>query len=456
MPPFDVTLIRVVGGDAVVCVNLSFGERSAMDAPHIGYLIPEFPGQTHVWIWREVDQLRRWGLSIRIFATRHPPARDRARHQFSAAAERETTYLWPLGIASAIVSVLWAVVARPGGFARCVALAVTLPIDGRFRSLRLFALIPPACELARRCRQQGIEHLHSHSCGSSAVLCMMARRLIRLTYSLTLNAKIEWWGGAMLEKLREAQFTNTHAEWLLDEVRRQFPELAPPRTLLARTGVDTEQWKRRNQAGPGGGMTRIITVARLERLKAHGVTLEAVRILRDEGLPVSVHFVGDGPQRAEIEERVRRLGLKDIVTLTGSLGQEQIIDLMEESDIFVLVGRFEALGVAYMEAMAMELATIGTTAGGVREIIDDGVDGLLVPPDEPATLADAISRLARDPVLRRRMGLAARRKIVRKFDSKLGAAVLYGLFTGASPPPTIGVDGAPAAAGAVRLTEPTP
>jgi colanic acid/amylovoran biosynthesis glycosyltransferase len=432
-----------------------------MEPPRVGYLVPEFPGQTHVWIWREIDQLRRWGMSLRIFATRRPPVRDRARHEFVAEAEQETTYLWPLGAWNGAVAVLSALVAHPGGVARCLALSLTLPTDGRFRRLRLLALIPLACELARRCRQQHIDHLHSHSCGSSAVLCMMARRLTRLPYSLTLNAKIEWWGGAMAQKLSEAQFTNTHAEWLLDEVRRAFPTLHPRQTVLARTGVNTEMWSPRARTHVSDGAIRIITVARLERLKAHDVTLEAVRILGDGGLPLSVRFVGDGPQRAEIEAQVRRLGLEGAVTFTGSLGQEQIIELMAESDIFVLVGRFEALGVAYMEAMAMELATIGTTAGGVREIIDDGVDGVLVPPDEPVMLAEAIRKLARDSELRRRMGQAGRRKIVTRFDSRLGAAILYEQFMGAPPPSAPVVHGQVPAAStsahpASRSMEPSP
>lgn len=411
-----------------------------MDSPRLGYLIPEFPGQTHVWIWREIEQLRRWGLALRLFSTRRPPDRDRARHEFAAAAEHETTYLWPLGVWTILASSLWAAGAHPAGFARCVFLAMTLPTDGRFRQLRLLSLIPSACVLARSCRSAGIEHLHSHSCGSSAVLCMMVKRLVGVRYSLTLNANIDWWGGAMREKFSEAVFTNTHAEWLLTQMREEFPGLEPRQTVLARIGVDVARWAPIQAPGardePG---VRIISVGRLHRTKGHDVLLEAIHRLSTEGLELSVAIAGDGPERSALEAQARQLGLQGRVTFLGSRGQGEIIEQMRGSDIFVLVSRFEPLGVAYMEAMAMGLATIGTTEGGVTEIIDDGVDGLLVPPEQPAALADAIRGLARDPELRRRMGRAGRQKIVNRFDSRLGAAVLFERFTGA-PPPSAALD----------------
>jgi glycosyltransferase involved in cell wall biosynthesis len=198
--------------------------------------------------------------------------------------------------------------------------------------------------------------------------------------------------------------------------------------------VDTELWKPAARRTESSDALRIVIVARLHRNKAHDVLLDALAELQRRGTPARLVIVGDGPERSALEEQVRRLGLDDAVEFTGSLGQEAIIQRMQAADVFALPSRFEPLGVAYMEAMSMEVATIGTTAGGVAEIIDDGRDGVLVPPDSPPHLADALLRLAGDPELRASMGKAGRHKIVTQFDSRIGAATLYERAFGRPPP----------------------
>jgi glycosyltransferase involved in cell wall biosynthesis len=411
-------------------------EKSPGAPTRVGHVIPEFPGQTHVWMWREIQALRAWGVDLRIFSTRRPPSRDRARHAFAVAAEAETTYLWPMGLRAALGATLWGL-ARPRRLLACVRLALTLPVDLRFRRLRLLALLLPGLRFARAATSAGVGHLHSHTCSNSAILCMMVKRLVGIPFSMTLNANLEWWGGAMQEKLEDADFTLAVSERLLQQVRTEHPTLRREKAQLGRIGVDTRRWV----PTPGrvlarGGPVRAIIVARLHRIKAHDVLLDAMEILRQRQVHVELDIVGDGPERQSLEEQCRRLRLSDRVTFAGSLGEDHIIERMRRADLFVLPSRHEPLGVAYMEAMSMELPTIGTTSGGVQEIIDHGVDGLLVPPEDPIALADAIEGLVASPEMRSRLGVAGRRKIVRLFDSRLGAATLYErVFHAAAPDP---------------------
>ena len=82
--------------------------------------------------------------------------------------------------------------------------------------------------------------LHSHACANSAILCMMVRLLIGIPFSMTLNANIEFWGGAMREKFEEAEFTIAITQWLLDQIRRDFPTLRPDQALLGRIWVQAK------------------------------------------------------------------------------------------------------------------------------------------------------------------------------------------------------------------------
>ena len=125
----------------------------------IGYVIPEWPGQTHLWIWREVSHLREFGATVRLFSTRRPPERDKARHAFVNQAVSETTYLWPIGILRSLSVLLSSFVRNPLGFLRCLGLVFTLPVEHKQRLRQLLPLLLPACVLADEVRRAGIKHI---------------------------------------------------------------------------------------------------------------------------------------------------------------------------------------------------------------------------------------------------------------------------------------------------------
>jgi len=404
---------------------------------NIGYIIPEFPGQTHIWMWREISHMREWGVPLTIFSTRRPPAQVRARHAFADAAEAETIYLWPAPMGRAIASLLWAIVRHPIGFIKAAWMGVTLPVDNRPATKSVLPLLVPAAMLAHECARRDISRLHSHTCSNSAVLCMMVKRILGIPFSMTLNANIEWWGGAMAEKFADADFTIAITQWLLDEMRRDYPGLKPSQALLGRIGVDTRQWVPATQYGSNGqapGAIRLMTVGRLDTCKGHDDLLRAVKLLVDSGKDVSLRIAGAGPEREALEQLRAELGLTDRVQFMGSLPENRVIEELKAADLFVLASHAEPLGVVFMEAMALAVPTIGTAAGGVGEIISNGSDGLLVPPKNPAALSVAIATLMSDLARRKRLGEAGREKIVREFDSRIGAATLYERLIGEPSP----------------------
>jgi glycosyltransferase involved in cell wall biosynthesis len=399
----------------------------------IAYLMPEFPGQTHTWIWREIVHMREWGVDVRLFSTQPPDAQTAARHAFAAAARAETTYLWPRPVRSMIAAVAWATLTRPRRLLR--AAAVVSALDGL--SLRNRAatipLIAVACAFAREATAEGVRHVHLHSAGRSVVIAMMARRLVGIPYSLTLNADVEGWGGGMAAKFSEAEFTVAITEWLCDQVRRDYPRLRPTQLLLGRIGVDTRRWVP-GEPGATNATFRVMTVARLHPAKGHDVAMRAIASLRSAGREVQLTLIGAGPEQDALQELRGKLDLDGCVEFTGSLSEDEIIDRLRSADAFMLASRSEPLGVAYMEAMALGLPTIGTAAGGVGEIITNEHDGLLIPPEDDEQLAAAVARLMDDPELRARLGGNARRTIVERFDSRIGAATLYERLFGTVPP----------------------
>ncbi|MBF2063316.1 MAG: glycosyltransferase family 4 protein [Calothrix sp. C42_A2020_038] len=406
----------------------------------IGYLIPEFPGQTHVWIWREICHMREWGTAIDIFSTKQPSPDITARHDFATHAQAQTYYLWKQDIFQQILDIFialcWTILTRPYGLLKTILLALTIDVDARPRWRSTLPLVPIACILARQAVALGIEHMHCHSCANSAILAMMLKRLTRISYSLTLNANLEWWGGALAAKFGDAEFTVVITRWLETQVRNRYPHLRSDQVVLGRIGVDTTKWTPqsshvKNQTN--NQTFQIITVGRLHASKGHDTLIRSVKHLIDAGKSVKLKIIGAGPEADNLKAMTGQLQMSDLIHFTGSLSENQIIEEMRHTDAFVLASHAEPLGVVYMEAMAMEVATIGTNAGGVPEIITDTQDGLLIPPRDDIALERALTQLIENPSLKNQLGQAGRQTIVQRFDSRIGAATLYQRLFGHSP-----------------------
>jgi len=182
---------------------------------------------------------------------------------------------------------------------------------------------------------------------------------------------------------------------------------------------------------PDGDLVAI-TVANLRPEKGYDTLLDAARHVVDRGLPVRFVSVGWGSEDGELEARRRALGLGDRFTFLGL--RPDVLRLLVAADLFVLPSRQEGLPVVLMEATSVGLPIVATAVGGVPQVLTDGVDGLVVPPDSPDALADGIARLAADPELRRRLGRGAKARSV-MFDVAEASREIEGIYLDVVGPP---------------------
>ena len=127
-------------------------------------------------------------------------------------------------------------------------------------------------------------------------------------------------------------------------------------------------------------------------------------------------LVGEGRDRRALEQQAAQVGVADRVSFTGF--RSDVPAVLAALDVFVMPSRYEALGTSAIEAMMAGLPVVGAGVGGLREVIDDGVTGLLVAPGEPDALAQAIGRLLADQALRHRMGAAGKQRAHEQFSVK--------------------------------------
>ncbi|MEN3541011.1 glycosyltransferase family 4 protein [Microbispora sp. ZYX-F-249] len=154
---------------------------------------------------------------------------------------------------------------------------------------------------------------------------------------------------------------------------------------------------------------RVLYVGRLHEQKGVDVLLRALALPADP--PVELLVVGDGPRARELWELAERLGVAARVHMCGFVPHEEIPALLGGADPLVLPSRYEELGTVLVEAMHAGNPIVATRVGGIPDLVEDGVTGLLVPPGRPEPLAAAIRRLLDDPAKAKEMAADARRRV---------------------------------------------
>ena len=398
----------------------------------IGYLVPEFPSQTHIFFWRELQELKRAGVDVMVISTRKP-AEQLISHSWSEDAIMYTIYLNQLD-AKGIIAMLKEI------FLLCpmalfqLAKAIITSDRGTNTLTRLTALGFMGIRLSSIAREHGWKHVHVHSCGNSANVALFANRFSGLNYSLTLHGPLRDYGDNQSMKWKHCCFALVITETLRTEVNELLKGYLPARLSVCPMGVDLDCFSR-NSPLPlwkAESTLSIFSCGRLNRCKGHDDLIRAVFILREKGIAVNLFIAGaddaDGDYRAYLDSLIDELCLAGQVYLLGAVPENVVVDHLQSCHVFALASLEEPLGVAIMEAMAMEVPVVATRAGGVPELIEDGIHGLLVSPSNPPEIAEAIQKITQNPELAGSMGVEARKRVVSYFGSSRSAAVLRKLI----------------------------
>jgi L-malate glycosyltransferase len=181
--------------------------------------------------------------------------------------------------------------------------------------------------------------------------------------------------------------------------------------------VDADIARRTDRSGLRASLANpdekiVIHVSNFRPVKRVAAVVEIFRQIHAQ-VPSRLLMVGDGPDLAEASQCARAAELGDSVRFLGD--QEQVVQLLSASDLFLMPSAQESFGLAALEAMACEVPVVASRVGGVPELVEDGVTGFLCPPDDLAAMARASVRLLTDEVLHARMAQAARKRAVERF-----------------------------------------
>ncbi len=192
------------------------------------------------------------------------------------------------------------------------------------------------------------------------------------------------------------------------------------RIVTVLNGIDVESYRTDDGAGrlrkdlDLEGKRVLLAIGRLVEQKGHVYLVQAARLIRETCPEVAVLIVGEGPLEKRLEEEIRENRLDDCVRLLGP--RRDIANLFALSEVFVMPSLFEGLPITLLEAMAARKPIVATEVEGIRETLENGYDSLLVPPKDPRSLADALTRILSDKELRDSVSSGAETKAREKFD----------------------------------------
>lgn len=206
-----------------------------------------------------------------------------------------------------------------------------------------------------------------------------------------------------------------------EEVRQHCVAVDRIKSSLVETvynGIDIAEWDAVPQLPKVPGAVVVATVGNIRRVKGHDLFIKAAASVAAQFPQVSFNIAGDVLEPdyfAELQTLIRNLNLSDRFHFVG--GVKNLREYLSTADIFVLPSRSEGFSNAIVEAMGASLPVVATDVGGNTEAVIDGVSGLIVPSEDPAALAEAITRLLADPSKAQKMGAAGKKLASEKFTT---------------------------------------
>ncbi len=391
------------------------------------FILKGYPRLSETFIAQELLGLERAGLRFRILSMRHPT--DTRVHPVHREINSPVSYL-PEYLHDDPIRVLKAAF-------RCF----TRP--GLIRVLRQFFSDFRREPTRNRLRRLGqafviaaeatpdVTQLHAHFIHTPASVTFYAATLLGLPWSCSAHAKDIWTTPEIELRAKLAD-----AAWIVTCTRSgadYLSALAPPQkpVELIYHGLDLDRFRglnlprsARNGLDPSNPV-QLLAVGRAVEKKGFDLLLAALALL-----PNDLHWrfthIGGGDRLAALRQQAEQLGLSGKISWLGAQPQEEVLAAYRAADLFVLPCRIaddgdrDGLPNVLMEAQSQSLTCLSTTVSGVPELVTDGETGLLVPPEDVDSLAEALKALILDPERRYKLGKAAERRVRSKFDHCAG------------------------------------
>ncbi len=395
----------------------------------IGYLTSQYPATSHTFIRREVAALRERGFDIHTFSIRRPAPEER-NSKLDQPEYENTWYVFPLSYRF-VIAHLFAFLRRPITYFSVLGTAFSHRVPGIKAFLQSVAYFGEAIYLADELKTQQIDHLHNHFANPSANVGFLSSHYLGITWSLTIHgaSDSDYPSSFLLpSKVHHAQFVACVCHFTMAQAMRRLEPALWMKLFISRCGLDLSQFKASDKNKSIGSKIRVICIARLSPEKGITGLIYAFSKVIENGIDAQLRILGEGIDRSRIENAIRSLSLENHCQLPGRISEQEIVGELTNADILVLPSFMEGLPVVLMEALACRVPVIAPNVGGVSELVNDRISGLLFSPGNWSQLADNLLELSKNPELRKQLANQGAQRVTEEFDIKLAVNPLAGKF----------------------------
>lgn len=399
------------------------------------YMSGTLPVRSETFVYREILALRELGVQIAT-ASVHEPTHGLDDGVLDEMAQ-ETIEIYSQGAGALIRDAFFECLAHP---VRSIKTITRCKLDAFFSSELTMKRRPKVLwqglaglALAKRTRPKGIVHIHAHMAHVPTTIGMYAAKQLGVSFSFTGHAIDLFPNRTLLkEKLERSAFVNCISHWhraFYQEIVARDESCYP----IVRCGVDTREYE--PTPAPRGESLKVLGVGRLVEKKGFDVLIKAAgEICKRGGLPMRVTIAGGGPDETELAALVRSLPPTCEVEMLGDTNNDRVMELMSQVDVFALPCRVAQSGdrdgipVVLMEAMARGRCVISGDLETIRELIEDGISGVMIPPGDQKSLEKVLVELANNRDRVDELGASARKKIEDEFDLTLNAQRILNVY----------------------------
>lgn len=379
------------------------------------------------FIRREIESLEGLGLEIKRYAVRHwggelvDPL---------DIADQERTHYLLTGNSIKLFSSFFAVLfSNPIGFLRGLRLWGKVCKNSGGLSIKHFAYLLQATYFFRLCKQDNLQHVHTHFATNATTVAMLAHQIGGASYSFTSHGPDEFVDPSIISmrlKVQHAAFVVAISNYCRVQLVRFSSYDYWDKIIIAHCGINIDEFipnfefEANNQS--------LICVGRLCPQKAQFLIPPALAQLKKEFPHLKVHFIGDGESRAGLESAIAKYNVGDLVTLHGWKANSEVREMLTKSRALLLPSFAEGLPVVIMESFALGRPVISTYIAGIPELVDAKC-GWIIPAGSIESIVFAMREvLNASPQMLSEKGKEGRSRVEAEHNLKSIAPILYKSF----------------------------